>query len=389
MDARDSLETVIGKCSDGLLKEILYEYKYLRSLMRVTRGITHNYNNIFAGAMGQLSLDSEAEIENERKLNLSELINRGVEETETLFSFARLKKEKKEKHSLEMILYHAVLALRSLSPSTTVVFNITNSFLKVEGRFNELLLLFFYIGEFTVKKMQYGSKITFNVVNKKLTGVDPYIDVFVVDNIPGKSPVISDDLFSLVSGFCEQDDPLELGVSIAAQIALDHGGGITVEDTGHEGTIFRVRLPVVKESEKTFQRLSDDVAVEKHIISAETKYVFFVIDDDEILLNYVVKGLQRNGHMVFSAGSCSEAVDEFTLVSEIVTIFLVDVGLTDCDGFECVKQLAEINSAPPIIFTSGDMVSEQGKLPPKSVFIPKPFTVRQLEEIASNVVAKF
>ena len=40
-------------------EDVLMEYKYFQSLCLMTRGVTHEYNNIFTGLSGQLKLISQ------------------------------------------------------------------------------------------------------------------------------------------------------------------------------------------------------------------------------------------------------------------------------------------------------------------------------------------
>ncbi len=77
----------------------LMEYKYLQSLCLMTRGVTHDYNNIFTGLSGQLKLIvQEANlggIAENRMQMVNDLLARGENRTSILYEFSRYTSMKK------------------------------------------------------------------------------------------------------------------------------------------------------------------------------------------------------------------------------------------------------------------------------------------------------
>ena len=97
-----------------------------------------------------------------------------------------------------------------------------------------------------------------------------------------------------------------------------------------------------------------------------------------------MSSLQRRGHVVFSAETCGEAVEDFEIVHEAVTVLLIDVGLSDSDGFECLKKLSQISNQAKVIFMSGEDIGEQEYLKHNAVFLKKPFTAKEIEELVTH-----
>ena len=143
---RKSKSKAAAEEQSELIDDIYFDYKYLQSLRLVTRGITHNYNNIFSGALGYLNRPTGAD-KPEQKKTLAELIDRAIGETEVLFGFARHSKHKKCVQTFSGIMESAVRALRAISPRHRIQYTCDNPFLKVDCDFNELILLLFYLGE--------------------------------------------------------------------------------------------------------------------------------------------------------------------------------------------------------------------------------------------------
>ncbi len=111
---------------------------------------------------------------------------------------------------------------------------------------------------------------------------------------------------------------------------------------------------------------------------------FFVIEDDEAMRDLIVSSLQRRGHVVFSAETCSEAVEDFEFVHETVTVLLIDIGLTDSDGFECMEKMSTISSQVKMIFMSGEDIGKQETSRYNAAFLKKPFTVKEIEELVNH-----
>lgn len=381
MKYKESFFSMFGERSEALFKDLLYEYKYLQSLRLVTRGITHNYNNIFAGAIGQIDPDSTPKLDCDRLNTLSDLINRGIHNTEVLFTFARCRSGERGTHSLQRILYQAKLALQAISPTVTLSVNNLDDFMKIEGDFNELVLMLFYLVENRIKDLQKNGCVFIDVSSMKRCKEHGMVCITIKDDSPCSNLTNQHDVFDLFASSVDGDTLSGLGLHISQQIARNHGGDIWIENNDNSSA-FIVELPIIdlKKRSKPAHVQANTLAPKDHSNQYEKK-VFFLVEDDSVVLSYIARGLQRKGHIVFSTESCAEAVEEFKLVNKIVEVVLVDIGLTDCDGFECMKQLATINQNVQIIFMSGDIHHHQEYISPDASFLVKPFTIRQLEEL--------
>ncbi|WP_319548391.1 response regulator [Desulfogranum marinum] len=381
MKYKETFYSKFGEKSEALFKDLLYEYKYLQSLQRVTRGITHNYNNIFAGATGQLSLDSTTTSDRERLATFSSLIDRGIHNTEVLFAFARYRSGEKGCHSLQRILYQTRDVLQAISPMAIIHINNADDFSKIEGDFNELVLMLFYLVENKIEDLQKNDRIIFDVNLSRRHNEKEMVSVIIKSETPFNRLTNSYKGVDFFAPPGEENTLSGLGLHISREIAKNHGGEIRVDNNEHFSSFIVVlptsepkKIPVPPPVE------SNTPVPENHAVGREKK-VFFLVEDDSVLLKYLASGLQRKGHIVFSTESCAEAVEEFKLVNQVVEVVLIDIGLTDCDGFECMKQLSEINNNVQTIFMSGDIDYNNGRMPPESSSLIKPFTIRQLEEL--------
>lgn len=354
----------------------LQQLKYLRSLQLITRGITHNFNNIFTGILAQTQSANNTSTRNEELLG--QLVARGIEETETLFHFARLHCVKMTVQHVGNLIETTARSLRSISPMHTITFHRQQEIAKVRGCHEELVLMLFYIGENALETGVHGINLRFYVSHSTGTK-SPYVQIIIEDDGPGIDPQLHDDIFSPFT--TTKNEPNSgLGLPMAREIANRHGGEVELVRSSHNGCSFSLRLPMVNEEEAEKTR---PITSQKKM--RWTRQVFFIIEDDGTMLEFLLRGLQRKGHMVFSAGSCEEAMEEFGHVSGIVTVLLIDINLTDSDGFSCMKQLLATHAIPSVIFMSGDEEKERLKEFPDAVFLAKPFSIGRLEEIAAYV----
>lgn len=384
---QESLIKYLEKRDEALVWSMLLEYKFLQSLRLVTRGITHNYNNIFTGAIGQSSLLS-AQTDGGRRPILKDLINRGVANTETLFRFTRFVKDDVTLHRLAVVLDNVIDALQAVTPRVQISVKNHHEVLRIQGAFSSLVLMMFYVGENGIQAMPGGGKMVFSV--SPVSGNDnrQWVKVFIEDEGAGVDPVIRRDIFMPFTG-TKSGSHRGLGLYVARQLAREHGGDLRLDeyDSGVT-TRFAFKLPVC---EKVSRKNSMKPATVKSLDAAlptANKQVFFIIDDDPLLLDFLVNGLQRRGHIIFSASTCAEAVEEYRLVSNIVTIFLVDIGLADCQGFACVERLMGVDNSAGVIFMSGESAKSYPDFPETAAFIAKPFTAKQVEDLANNVTAQ-
>ncbi|MGH9351360.1 MAG: ATP-binding protein, partial [Terriglobia bacterium] len=68
------------------------------------------------------------------------------------------------------------------------------------------------------------------------------IDIRIADNGPGIPEPIRDSVFHPFVSYGKENGT-GLGLAVVQKMVEDHGGAISIEHTGHDGTIFRVTLP--------------------------------------------------------------------------------------------------------------------------------------------------
>ncbi len=370
-------------------QDVLMEYKYFQSLCLMARGVTHDYNNIFTGLSGQLNLiTQEAALGNgisEHRIQLvSDLLTKGVNKTSILYEFSRYTHIEKAEHSLDRILELAVGSLNILSRSHKFVVVTHGKLPRLHCRIKDIVMMLFYLGENALEATPEGGTISMLAELHKDRN-EAAIILSVRNKGRGILPEVRSSLFEpFVTTRSSQQGMQGLGLYAAQNIAREHGGTLFFSDEKNEETVFSAQIPLDMQVEK-----NDRVPEEATALPAapgkkdfgRKREIFFVIEDDEAMRDLVVSSLQRRGHVVFSAETCGEAVEDFEIVHEAVTVLLIDVGLTDSDGFECLKKMTQISNQAKVIFMSGEDIGEQEYLKHNAVFLKKPFTAKEIEEL--------
>ncbi len=369
--------------------DALLEYKYFRSLCLLARGVTHDYNNIFTGLSGQLRLiTQEAALGGigEHRIQLvSDLLTKGVNQTSILYEFSRYLITEKADHSLDRILELAVESLNILSRSHKFEVLKPGKLPRLRCRMKDIVMMLFYLGENGLEATPEGGNIT--IIAEVYQGEEDAIILSVRNRGRGVAASVRLSLFRpFVTTKSTQQGLQGLGLYAARIIAEDHSGTLSFTDQKDGETVFTARIPLPPQPATNGRPPEGEVSTEVPPIRKEfgrKREIFFVVEDDEAMRDLIVSSLQRRGHVVFSAETCAEAVEEFELVHEAVTVLLIDVGLTDSDGFECLEKMLQISSQAKVIFMSGEDIDEQQYLQRNALFLKKPFTVKEIEELVN------
>ena len=374
------------QATEGLPANLLLHYKYMAAVRRVARGVAHSYNNIFTGLAGQTTILQQenallGDVGGKRTELIGDLLQRGIDQTAVLSGFARDVETDLRIHSPLLIAGKALELLRCISRVHR--FELVNHLHqgRIRGNFRELQLLLFYLGENCVDATPDGGPI---VLELSAEGGDDEAD-FLCFCFRDRGPGIPADLLaSLGTPFVttRTDTPGRgLGWYAARMLADRYGGSFRLVRQEQE-TRVSVLLPRLIE-EQHQSPLPTPLARPRR--AEVSKQCFLVVEDDEAMRKLLLSRLQRRGHMVFCVDTCVEALQEYSLLYDIITIVLMDIGLRDDSGYECCRKMVAINPAARVIFMSGQEEKAPKEMASRTVFLQKPFTMDQLEEAVHDV----
>lgn len=111
-------------------------------------------------------------------------------------------------------------------------------------------------------------------------------------------------------------------------------------------------------------------------------FLVLVLDDEKSWLRLVTSELRGRGWMCIPAGSGNEAVEAMGFSADDVGAAVLDVNLSDLDGWQVAQRLREVNPTVAIVMMTGlvdaAMRQKVSKID-RAVLIEKPFTVDRLQ----------
>jgi len=167
-----------------------------------------------------------------------------------------------------------------------------------------------------------------------------------------------------------------LGLSTVFGIIKQSNGGVEVESTLGEGTIFRVFLPLVeyKEEELPINNQDKDAFFQQ---TDTIKKTVLLVEDQEMVQDLVTEILEDEGFNVVSAFNGKEALVISSTYSGTFDLMLTDVIMPEMNGKELAEKIKKTKPDLKILFMSGytgEEMRTRGVLEPGTNFIQKPFT---------------
>lgn len=127
-------------------------------------------------------------------------------------------------------------------------------------------------------------------------------------------------------------------------------------------------------------------AVARWDLSRETASCKLVVDDEARIRRFLCLALEQNGWEAIGAADGPEAVNQVRETDP--DLILLDINLPGMDGFEVLRRIREISTAPVIMLTGRD--SEEHRVRGLDLggddYVVKPFGVREMiARVAANL----
>ncbi|MFC2071611.1 ATP-binding protein, partial [Chloroflexota bacterium] len=241
--------------------------------------------------------------------------------------------------------------------------------------------------------MPEGGVISVNAKNTVVQGRSTlplskgrYVCITIVDQGVGIKKEHLDRIFDPY--FSTKQKGSGLGLATSYSIIKNHGGHITVDSTPAVGTAFHIYLPASKEPVVVEKEGKSDGA-----ITGEGRIL--VMDDEEIVQQFLHSGLTGIGYEVVLTKDGAEAIESYSKAKESGQPFdAVIMDLTIPGGMrgkEAIKKLLEIDLDAMVIVSSGyatDPIMSEYKKYGFSAVIAKPYVIEQLGETLYKLLSK-
>ncbi|WP_425044247.1 ATP-binding protein [Primorskyibacter sp. S87] len=171
-----------------------------------------------------------------------------------------------------------------------------------------------------------------------------------------------------------------LGLSTAYGIIKQTGGFIFVDSVPNRGTTFTLFFPA-----------HDEIATERpaaepkpaQTVAVHGEGVVLLVEDEAPVRAFASRALRLRGYTVLEAASAEEALQTLEDPELLVDVFVTDVVMPGMDGPSWVREALKKRPQVRVVFVSGyaeGAFEDTKPAVPNSVFLPKPFSLRQLTD---------
>jgi PAS domain S-box-containing protein len=175
-----------------------------------------------------------------------------------------------------------------------------------------------------------------------------------------------------------------LGLAAVQGIVRGHKGAIRVYSRPGQGTTFKVLFPAAPQT-------ANEPEPARTTPTISGNELILVIDDEEIIRRTAKAVLERDGCTVVLAENGKEGIDLFQVLSDKVSVVLLDMTMPVMSGEETHSRLTAINPDVPVILSSGyNEVEAVRRFTGKGLagFIQKPYSAGALREKIGTAVQK-
>ena len=176
-----------------------------------------------------------------------------------------------------------------------------------------------------------------------------------------------------------------MGLATVHGIVDQSGGSIGVETEPGKGTLFTIRLPLVRNETAFGAEVS--MAADEDTPEAGT---IMLVEDTAVVRAVVRAFLEADGYHILEAERGEDALELARGHDGPIDIVLTDIVLPGIDGKETAAELRAQCPDVDVLYMSGytnDPDLQAGHLPPRTAFIQKPFTGDELSEALRSLVA--
>jgi two-component system cell cycle sensor histidine kinase/response regulator CckA len=171
-----------------------------------------------------------------------------------------------------------------------------------------------------------------------------------------------------------------LGLATVYGIVKQSGGFIYADSQLGRGTTFRVFLPrYLPENEDEIAQPREKAKESPRDLTGSGRVL--LVEDEDVVRNFAVRALSRQGYEVLEAGTGVEALEVVAREKGRIDIVVSDVIMPEMDGPTLLKELRKTIPDLKFIFVSGypdDAFKKSLDENESYAFLPKPFTLPQL-----------
>ena len=387
-DLNATLEERVAKRTNELMLEVaareraqeqLRQAQKMESIGQLTGGVAHDFNNLLMAVMSALSLLRRRIPETPQTKQLIDgaiqAAERGASLTQRLLAFARQQDLKTSAVDIgKLIGGMGDLLDRSLGPRFVLTTDISPDLPPAQVDANQLELAILNLAINARDAMADGGSIDISVREETISGhptlpSGAFLAIRVADSGAGMDEATLKKAIEPFFSTKAVGKGTGLGLSMVHGLAVQLGGGFTLESTPGAGTVATIYVP------RADGALANVQADEK--ATGETPGArVLLVDDDVLVASLTAAMLEELGHTVTEVHSGAAAM-ELLEAGEPVDLMMTDYLMPGMTGMDLVQAARQLRPALPVLIATGFAEVSDG-LPADIPRISKPYDLAAL-----------
>jgi PAS domain S-box-containing protein len=370
------------------LEEQLRQSQKMEAIGTLAGGVAHDFNNLLTAILGNTSFLIESlEPEDERMEDVLEIRKAGERAaalTSQLLAFSRRQMVEPRVLNLNSIITDVSRMLqRLLGEDIELLLSLDGNLAPVRADPGHMSQVLVNLAANARDAMPGGGRLTIETSNIILdagfrvshpeVSPGPYVLLAVSDTGFGMAPDVKERIFEPFFTTKEVGRGTGLGLSVVYGIVRQSEGYIFAESQMGQGTRLEIYLPIVNDETVRHPELADS-------FPPGGDETILLVEDEDVVREVAARILTGQGYTVVEARSGDAALKACAQREGPIHLLLADVIMPQMSGEELAQRARAIRPDIRVLFTSGysDAVMRQQIPEAQGVFLPKPFTVREL-----------
>jgi PAS domain S-box-containing protein len=361
----------------------LRQAQKMDAMGQLTGGIAHDFNNMLTVITGTIDILASGVAHDPELFAIAKLIDqatqRGAEMTAHLLAFARKQPLRPDATDVNALIVETTKLLSTVGAQIEIESMLDDDAWPALVDPGQLATALLNLSLNARDAMPGGGKLTLESRNVHLdeayarsnVGVvpGPYLMIAVSDSGTGIPPAIRDQVFEPFFTTKDVGKGTGLGLSMVYGFIKQSNGHIKIySEVGH-GTTIKIYLPRASEQ-------ADSVAGGDSPAAAECgNETILVVEDDTMVLGFVVTTLESLGYTAIAAANAAEAL-AIVNRSTAFDLLFTDVIMPGMNGGLLATEVLALRPRVKVLFTSGyteNVITHRGRLDPGVLLLTKPY----------------
>ena len=391
------------------LKKRLLQAEKMELVGTLAGGIAHDFNNILTAINGFSEIGERKARKNQATLKEHQQVQVAAERARNLvaqlLAFSRKSEPVSKRLDLEHMVTDSLSMIERVIPRMIgVKFESgeqTDYF--INGDVNQLNQIMLNLCLNAADAMPDGGTLTIKIETVRVAEercsacqsifAGEYVRLQIRDTGSGIDEASVQDIFAPFYTTKDIGKGTGLGLSTVFGIVNSHGGHIVCQSKLAQGTTFNLFFPVAapetSPAVSEIQIEDEPSVVNVTEVADSDRKTILIVDDEEIIREFVAESMAFYGYQTISAANGEEALQLYQKSGSRIDLVLLDISMPGMGGFHCLEKLLEIDPEVKVVMTSGYFPDGLKNDPLKKGargFLNKPFKVEALMEKISSLL---